>query len=204
MSQPQDIYAAPLPKKQLQSLRGHEALSTLASGASARRTKRTSKRQSKQMRSRANLGAAERASDRARRLGFSLGLQDGTGRDCLEADRLPLSIGQQLAGLDQSKNPATPAVRREAEEDWGGEQTSANHCDPQEKGASMAIDAEIEAAVVAIRAVRVKGAKVHEEVMRAYARAAVEAAEQARKDDFQRRAQLNNKPTAPTAEVARS
>ena len=51
----------------------------------------------------------------------------------------------------------------------------------------MAIDAEIEAAVVAIRAIRVKGAKVHEEVMRAYARAAVEAAEQARKDDFQRR-----------------
>ena len=68
----------------------------------------------------------------------------------------------------------------------------------------MAIDAEIEAAVVAIRAIRVKGAKVHEEVMRAYARAAVEAAEQARKDDFQRRAQLNNKPTAPTAEGARS
>ena len=29
----------------------------------------------------------------------------------------------------------------------------------------MAIDAEIEAAVVAMRAVRVKGAKVHEEVM---------------------------------------
>ena len=68
----------------------------------------------------------------------------------------------------------------------------------------MAIDAEIEAAVVAIRAIRVKGAKVHEEVMRAYARAAVEAAEQARKEDFQRRAQLNNKPTAPTAEGARS
>jgi hypothetical protein len=49
----------------------------------------------------------------------------------------------------------------------------------------MAIDAEIEAAVVAMRAVRVKGAKVHEEVMRAYARAAVEAAERARKEDFQ-------------------
>jgi hypothetical protein len=64
----------------------------------------------------------------------------------------------------------------------------------------MAIDAEIEAAVVAMRAIRVKGAKVHEEVMRAYARAAVEAAEQARKEDFQRRAQLNNKPAAPTAE----
>ena len=55
-----------------------------------------------------------------------------------------------------------------------------------------------------MRAIRVKGAKVHEEVMRAYARAAVEAAERARKEDFQRRAQLNNKPTAPTAEGAPS
>jgi hypothetical protein len=68
----------------------------------------------------------------------------------------------------------------------------------------MAIDAEIEAAVVAMRAIRVKGAKVHEEVMRAYARAAVEAAEQARKEDFQRRAQINNKPAAPPAEGVRS
>ena len=90
---------------------------------------------------------------------------------------------------------------------------TAKHCDPQEKGESMAIDAEIEAAVVAMRAVRVKGAKIHEEVMRAYARAAVEAAERARQEDFQRRAQLNNKTTAvapgptenePTAEGARS
>jgi hypothetical protein len=55
-----------------------------------------------------------------------------------------------------------------------------------------------------MRAIRVQGAKVHEEVIRAYARAAVEAAEQARKDDFQRRAQLNNKPAAPPAEVVRS
>jgi hypothetical protein len=68
----------------------------------------------------------------------------------------------------------------------------------------MATDAEIEAAVVAMRAVRVTGAKVHEEVMRAYARAAVEAAERVRKEDFQRRAQLNNKPIAPTAEGAHS
>jgi hypothetical protein len=60
---------------------------------------------------------------------------------------------------------------------------TAKHCDPQEKGEPMAIDAEIEAAVVAMRAVRVKGAKVHEEVMRAYARAAVEAAERARQED---------------------
>ena len=55
----------------------------------------------------------------------------------------------------------------------------------------MPIDTEIEAAVVAMRAVRVGGAKVHEEVLRAYARAALEAAEQARRDDFQRRARLN-------------
>ena len=119
MSQPPDIYAAPLPKKQLQSLRGHEALSTLASGASARRTKRTSKRQSKQMRSRANLGAAERASDRARRLGFSLGLQDGTGRDC------PLSVQDRAIAQVRSpdwlkfKNPEAPALKREAEEECG-------------------------------------------------------------------------------------
>ena len=58
----------------------------------------------------------------------------------------------------------------------------------------MPIDAEIEAAVVAMGAVHVKGAKVHEEVLWAYARAAVEAAEQARREDFQRRARLNNKP----------
>ena len=64
----------------------------------------------------------------------------------------------------------------------------------------MAIDAEIEAAVVAMRAIRVTGAKVHDEVIRAYARAAVEAAEQARKEDFQRRAHLNNKPTMPPAQ----
>ena len=49
---------------------------------------------------------------------------------------------------------------------------------------SMPIDCEIEAAIVAMRAVRVRGAKVHEEVLRAYARAAIEAAEQARRDDF--------------------
>jgi hypothetical protein len=57
----------------------------------------------------------------------------------------------------------------------------------------MPIDAEIEAAVVAMRAVRVEGAKVHEEVLRAYARVAVGAAERARQEDFQRRARLDNK-----------
>jgi len=52
------------------------------------------------------------------------------------------------------------------------------------KGVSMPIYAEIEAAVVAMRAVRVKGAKVHEEVLWAYTRAAVEAAERARQKIF--------------------
>jgi hypothetical protein len=58
------------------------------------------------------------------------------------------------------------------------------------------IDAEIEAAIVAMRAFRVKDTKLQEEVVRAYTRAAVEAAERARQEYFQSRAQLNNKPTA--------
>jgi hypothetical protein len=62
---------------------------------------------------------------------------------------------------------------------------------------SIPIDAEIEAAVVAMRSIRTKGAKVHEEVLRAYARAAVEAAERARLEDFQRRARLNNMAKPP-------
>jgi hypothetical protein len=60
----------------------------------------------------------------------------------------------------------------------------------------MPIDAEIEAAVAAMRLVRTKGAKVHEEVLRAYASAAVQAAENARVEDFVQRARLNNKPMA--------
>jgi hypothetical protein len=55
----------------------------------------------------------------------------------------------------------------------------------------MPITAEIEAALVAMRSVRTKGAKIHEEVLQAYARAAVHAAENARLEDFQRRARLN-------------
>jgi hypothetical protein len=58
----------------------------------------------------------------------------------------------------------------------------------------MPTDAEIELAVAAIRSIRVKGAKVHDEVVRAYARAAVEAAERARLADFQRRSRLANEP----------
>jgi type IV secretory pathway TrbF-like protein len=53
---------------------------------------------------------------------------------------------------------------------------------------AMPIDAEVEAAVAAMRSVRTTGAKVHEEVLRAYAIAAVQAAENARVEDFVRRA----------------
>jgi hypothetical protein len=60
----------------------------------------------------------------------------------------------------------------------------------------MPIDAEVEAAVAAMRSVRTTGAKVHDEVLRAYAIAAVQAAENARREDFVRRAELNNKPDA--------
>ena len=59
---------------------------------------------------------------------------------------------------------------------------------------TMPTDAEIELATAAIRSIRVKGAKVHDEVVRAYARAAVEAAERARLADFQRRSRLANEP----------
>ena len=41
----------------------------------------------------------------------------------------------------------------------------------------MATDAEIEAAVNAMRAIRTSGGKVHDEVLRAYARSALDAAE---------------------------
>ena len=55
----------------------------------------------------------------------------------------------------------------------------------------------IDAAVAAMRAVRTKGAKVHDEVLKAYAWAAVQAAENARLEDFQRGARLNDKPKMP-------
>jgi hypothetical protein len=59
----------------------------------------------------------------------------------------------------------------------------------------MPIDAEFEAAIAAIRSIHVKGGKVHDEVVHAYARAAVEAAECARLEDFQRRSRLANEAT---------
>ena len=49
----------------------------------------------------------------------------------------------------------------------------------------MAADAEIEAAVNAMRAIRTRGGKVHDDVLRAYARAALKAAELAQISEFQ-------------------
>jgi hypothetical protein len=50
-----------------------------------------------------------------------------------------------------------------------------------------------------MRSVRTKGAKIHEEVLRAYARAALEAAEVVQKEEYQERAetrrqQINTEP----------
>jgi hypothetical protein len=68
-----------------------------------------------------------------------------------------------------------------------------------ERDYHMASDAEIDAAVKAMRSVRTKGAKIHEEVLRAYARAALEAAEVVQKEEYQERAetrrqQINTEP----------
>ena len=52
----------------------------------------------------------------------------------------------------------------------------------------MATDAEIEAAVNAMRAIRTRGGKVHDDVLRAYARAALKAAELAQIAEFRSKA----------------
>ena len=54
----------------------------------------------------------------------------------------------------------------------------------------MPTDAEIEAAVGAMRAIRTVGGKVHDNVLRAYARAALEAAERALFERVRKRAEL--------------
>src|SRR5262245_4322287 len=54
----------------------------------------------------------------------------------------------------------------------------------------MATDAEIEAAVRSMRAIRTSGGKVSDEVLRAYARAALQAAELAQVAEYWRRAEL--------------
>jgi hypothetical protein len=45
-------------------------------------------------------------------------LQDGAGGDRLEEAGIALSIGP-IADWLKFKNPEPPAVKREAEEDWG-------------------------------------------------------------------------------------
>jgi len=51
-------------------------------------------------------------------------------------------------------------------------------------------DAEIEAAVKSMRTIRTSGGKVHDEVLRAYARAALQAAELVQVVEHRRRAGL--------------
>ena len=54
----------------------------------------------------------------------------------------------------------------------------------------MATDAEIEAGFKAMRAIRTRGGKVHDDVLRAYARAALHAAELLQLSEYRRRAEL--------------
>ena len=54
----------------------------------------------------------------------------------------------------------------------------------------MATDAEIDAAVKAMRAIRTVGGKIHDDVLRAYARAALEAANRLQMEEFRKRAEL--------------
>jgi hypothetical protein len=67
----------------------------------------------------------------------------------------------------------------------------------------MATDAEIEAAVNAMRAIRTSGGEIHEDVLRAYARAALRAAERAQIADWQKRAELLRKRAELLADEAR-
>jgi hypothetical protein len=66
-----------------------------------------------------------------------------------------------------------------------------------EREGDMATDAEIEAAVEAMRAVRTVGGSIHDDVLRAYARAALDAGqrllmERVRKRTELRQQQLSN------------
>jgi len=54
----------------------------------------------------------------------------------------------------------------------------------------MTTDAEIEAAVKAMRAIPLRGGTVHEDVLRAYARAALNAAALVQVEEYRRRAEL--------------
>jgi hypothetical protein len=67
----------------------------------------------------------------------------------------------------------------------------------------MATDAEVEAAVNAMRAIRTSGGKIHDDVLRAYARAALQAAELAQAADHRNRAELLRKRAELLADEAR-
>ena len=54
----------------------------------------------------------------------------------------------------------------------------------------MATDAEIEAAVKSMRTIRTRGGKVHDDVLRAYARAALDAADLVQVQEYRRRTEL--------------
>jgi predicted nucleic acid-binding protein len=54
----------------------------------------------------------------------------------------------------------------------------------------MATDAEVEAAAKAMRAIRTRGGEVHDEVLRAYARAALRAVELLQLEEYRKRAEL--------------
>jgi hypothetical protein len=71
----------------------------------------------------------------------------------------------------------------------------------RESSTQLGVDAEVEAVALAIRSIPTQGVRVHERVFWAYARAAVEAAGRARRQAFQRRAQLNKPNSAPETEV---
>jgi hypothetical protein len=60
----------------------------------------------------------EASEARLRPDGLPARLQDGAGGDRFEALGLALPVGA-LTGLLKFKNPEAPAVKREAEEDWG-------------------------------------------------------------------------------------
>jgi hypothetical protein len=58
---------------------------------------------------------------------------------------------------------------------------------------SVATDAEIEAAVKAMRAIRTRGGRVHDDVLRAYARAALDAAVLVQVAEYRRRAEQSER-----------
>lgn len=68
----------------------------------------------------------------------------------------------------------------------------------------MANDAEIDAAVKAMRAVRTVGGKVHDEVLRAYARAALDAAARVQIEAYRKRAELKQQANGPDAPADRT